>query len=492
MATATAPTGAKVPIRQTKLFIDGEFVDAASGKTFATLNPATGDVLAEVAEADKADVDKAVRAARRAFESGPYPKMSARDRGRLLQRLGDLIVENAEELARLEALDNGKPITEARHVDMPMSAGTFYYYAGWADKIEGTVIPVSGPYLNYTRREPVGVVGQIIPWNFPLGMLAWKIAPAICCGCTVVLKPAEQTPLTALRFAELCLEAGVPKGVINILPGFGETAGAAISGHPDVDKVAFTGEWKTGQIIMRAAAGNLKRVSLELGGKSPNIVFDDAEIPAAIKGAMAGVFFNQGEVCCAGTRLFVQSGIHKEFVQELANVAKSIKVGDPLDDATQQGAQVSQEQMEKILGYIDIGQKEDKAKLVCGGQRVGQRGYFVQPTVFDSVNNDMRIAQEEIFGPVVVAIDFKSLDEVIAAGNKTMYGLAAGVWTKDITKAHKVAHGLRAGTVWVNTYNAFDPGSPFGGYKFSGFGRENGRQVLDNYTEWKSIWIGLN
>ena len=492
MATATAPSGTEQEIKQTKLFIDGKFVDAESGKTFATINPATGDVLAQIAEADKADIDKAVAAARRAFESGPYPKMTARERGRLLTKLGNLIRDNAEELARLETLDNGKPITESRYVDIGMSAGTFEYYGGWADKLEGTVIPVDGNFLNYTRREPVGVVGQIIPWNFPLGMLSWKIAPAICAGNTVVLKPAEQTPLSALRFAELCVEAGVPDGVINIVPGYGETAGAAISEHPDLDKIAFTGEWKTGQIIMRAASGNLKRVSLELGGKAPNIVFDDADIPAAIAGVRTGIWFNQGEVCCAGSRLFIQNGIHKEFVEELVVTAKSIKVGDPMDETTQQGAQVSQEQFDKIMSYMDIGVNEDKAELACGGHRIGDKGFFVEPTVFDGVTNDMRVAQEEIFGPVVVAIDFKDVDEVIAAGNKIMYGLSAGIWTKDLQKAHKVAHGLRAGVVWINTFNAFDPASPFGGFKLSGFGRENGKQALDLYTEWKSIWVNLD
>ncbi len=492
MATATAPGAVGELIRQRKLFIDGEFVDAQSGKTFGVINPGTGAEMCRVAEADKADIDAATKAARRAFESGPYPKMSNRDRGRMLSRIAALIMENREELARLESLDNGKPIGETMNVDIPASAATFEYYAGWADKLEGSVIPVDGNNLNYTRLEPVGVVGQIIPWNFPLLMLAWKIAPAICGGNTIVMKPAEQTPLSALRFAELCAEAGVPPGVVNIVPGFGETAGAAISGHPDIDKVAFTGEWKTGQIIMRAAAGTLKRISLELGGKSPNIVFDDADIPSAIAGAMGGIFFNAGEVCCAGSRLFVQSGIHKEFVQEFAHQANSIKVGDPLDETTQQGAQVSKEQFEKILGYIDIGKNEDKAELACGGERVGDTGYFIRPTIFDGVTNDMRIAREEIFGPVVSAIDFADEEAVIAEGNKTMYGLAAGVWTKDIKKAHRVAHGLRAGTVWINTYNAFDAASPFGGFKYSGFGRENGKAALELYTQVKSIWVNMD
>ena len=489
MAIATAPADIEKLVKPGKLFIDGEFVDAESGETFETINPATGEVLTRVAHAGKADIDKAVRAARRAFESGPYAKMSARDRAGLLRKLAELIMDNHDELARLESLDNGKPIADSHTRDIPRAAQTLVYFAGWADKIEGSVIPVSGPFFNYTRREPVGVVGQIIPWNFPMVMLA-KLAPAIACGCTVILKPAEQTPLTALRFAELCVEAGVPPGVINICPGYGETAGAALTEHPGVDKIAFTGEWKTGQIIMRACAGNLKRLSLELGGKSPNIVLDDADLASAVQGASRAAFYNAGQVCIAGTRLLVQKGIHKEFVQELTRTAESIKVGDPLDESTRQGPQISEEQFEKVLSYIEIG-KSENAELACGGERVGDRGYFVQPTIFDNVDNAMRIAQEEIFGPVLATIEVKDVEEAIRIGNDTMYGLAAAVWTKDIAKAHRVAHGLRAGTVWINTYGVLEPGTPFGGYKFSGFGREGGKQVLDMYTETKSVWVNL-
>ncbi len=473
-----------------KLFIDNRFVDAEGGKSFATIDPSTEAVLTTVAEGEKADVDKAVAAARRAFETGPWSKMSARERGRLLMRVADQIMKNKDELATLESLDNGKPIRETRAVDIPQAAEVFAYYGGWADKVYGQTIPVNDSFFTYTLREPHGVCGQIIPWNFPLLMAAWKLAPALACGNTSVLKPAEQTPLTALRLAELLLEADIPPGVVNIVTGFGPTAGAAIAEHRDVDKVAFTGSTEVGRIIQRAAAGNLKSVSLELGGKSPNIVFADADLGEAVKGAMTGIFFNQGEVCCAGSRLFVEESAHDEFVERLAEHARAIRVGDPLDPSTQMGAQVSEEQFTKILGYIDAG-KKGGAKLVTGGARAKDKGYFLQPTIFTGVKPEMKIAREEIFGPVVSTLTFRDIDEVIAAGNATNYGLAAAVWTRDISKAHRVARALRAGTVWVNTYNTFDAGVPFGGYKESGIGRELGSQALDLYTQTKAVWVAL-
>ncbi len=473
-----------------RLLIDGNWTEALSGKTFQTVDPATEEVLAEVAEADSGDVDLAVAAARTALEDGSWGTMDARDRGRALLRLAALIDEHRQELARLETLDNGKPVGETANVDVPQTIETFEYYAGWADKIHGETIPVSGPFFNYTRREPVGVVGQIIPWNFPLLMAAWKLAPALACGNTVILKPAEQTPLTALRLGELILEAGIPDGVVNILPGYGPTAGAAIAAHPGIDKIAFTGSTEVGRLIQTASAGNLKRVSLELGGKSPNIVFADADLEAAAQTAMASIFFNQGEVCCAGSRLFLDETIHDEFIETFKGHTETIKVGDPLDEDTQMGAQVSEEQFTKVLGYIEGG-REAGARVVTGGKRATERGYFVEPTIFDGVTGDMAIAREEIFGPVVSALSFKDIDEVVRAANDTDYGLAAGIWTSDVTKAHQIAARLKAGTVWINTYNSFDAASPFGGYKQSGFGRELGRHALDLYTQTKSVWIGL-
>ena len=483
-------TKEEVKIKPGKLFIDGKWVDSVSGKTFDTLNPATEEVITSIAEGDSADIDLAVTAARKAFEDGPWGKTDARERGRILLRVMDLIEKNKDELALLETLDNGKPISETTNADLPLVIDCLLYYAGWADKIHGETIPVRGEFFNYTLREPVGVVGQIIPWNFPLLMAAWKIAPAIACGNTVVLKPAEQTPLTALRLGEICQEAGLPDGVLNIVPGYGPTAGAALAAHMDVDKIAFTGENTTGRIIMQAASKNLKRVSLELGGKSPNIVFADSDIDSAVAGAMTGIFFNQGEVCCAGSRLFLERSIHDEFVDKLSSRASSLSVGNPEDAGTQMGAQVSKEQFDKILGYIDTG-KQEGAKLVTGGERCGEKGYFIRPTIFDAVDNNMKIAREEIFGPVVSAITFDDVDDMVRQSNLSIYGLAAAVWTRDIKKAHRLARDLKAGTIWINTYNSFDAASPFGGFKQSGFGRELGIHALELYTQVKSVWINL-
>lgn len=494
MATATAAPAKKVQppkVKDQPMFIGGKWVDSQSGKTFPTINPATGEVICQVAEGDKADIDLAVKAARKAFESGPWPKMSAAERGRLLHKLADAIEANIDELAALETLDNGKPLRDARNADLPLTVKAYRYYAGWADKIHGKTIPIEGNYFCYTRHEPVGVVGQIIPWNFPLLMQAWKWGPALAAGNTLVLKPAEQTPLTALYVARLAQEVGFPDGVINVVPGYGPTAGAALSSHMDVDKVAFTGEGATGKIVMTAAAqSNLKRVSLELGGKSPNIIFADADLDAAIEGAYFALFFNQGQCCCAGSRLFVEESIHDKLVDKLAAKAKAQQVGDPFDPNTTQGPQVSQEQMERILGYIESGKKEG-AQCVTGGKRLGDKGYFVEPTLFTNVKDEMKIAKEEIFGPVMNVLKFKDVNDVIERGNRTTYGLAAAVWTRDIKKAHAIANSLRAGTVWVNCYDVFDAAAPFGGYKQSGIGRELGEYALELYTEVKTVTVAL-
>lgn len=479
-----------VEVRQTKMLIDGKWLDSCSGKTFTTINPATEEPIAEVAYGDKEDIDLAVEAARRAFHEGPWGRMDARERGRLLHRLADLVETNAEELAALETLDNGKPIKDSRAADLPLVIDCLRYYAGWADKIHGQTIPIRGNYFCYTRREPVGVAGQIIPWNFPLLMAAWKWGPALAAGCTTILKPAEQTPLTALRLGELAMEAGFPEGVVNIVPGFGDT-GAAIVAHPQVDKIAFTGEYKTAQTIMREAAPTLKRITFELGGKSPNIIFADADLDAAVEGAYFGLFFNQGQCCCAGSRVMVEEKVHAKFVEKLIARAKSRKVGDPFDPQTDQGPQVDKNQFDKIMQYIERG-KAEGADCVLGGKRIGQKGYFIEPTVFDDVKDDMAIATDEIFGPVLSVLKFKETAEVIDRANKTFYGLAAAVWTRDVAKAHAIAHRVRAGTVWINCYDVFDAAAPFGGFKMSGQGRELGEKGIDNYTEWKTVTLQLD
>ena len=500
MATTLAPgihpQVAEFLDKPRKMLIDGKWVNAASGKTFPTYNPATGEVLAKVAEGDKQDIDAAVKAARKAFDSGPWSRMSASERGRLIWKLADLLEEHTEEFATIETLDNGKPLTVARGADVPLAVDMFRYMAGWATKLEGTTIPISVPYTPgafyhaYTLREPVGVVGQIIPWNFPLLMAAWKLAPALAAGCCVILKPAEQTPLSALRLGDLINEAGFPDGVVNIVPGYGETAGAALAAHDQADKIAFTGSTEVGKLIVHAATGNLKKVSLELGGKSPNVVFKDSDIDGAISGSASAIFFNHGQCCCAGSRLYVERAVFDQVVEGVANKARKIKVGSGMDASTQMGPLVSEEQLHRVCNYLDIGAKEG-AKAIAGGKQIGDKGYFVEPTVLTNTKEDMKVVQEEIFGPVVAAIPFDNFDDLVTRANDSMYGLAAGIWTKDISKAHRLAASLRAGTVWINCYNIFDAALPFGGYKQSGWGREMGKDVLELYTQTKAVCARL-
>ncbi|CAN5838655.1 aldehyde dehydrogenase DhaS [soil metagenome] len=492
--SSAQPAEFKSP-RKYRLLIDGKWVDAASGKTFTSPNPSTGEVFAEVAAADKADIDKAVSAARRAFE-GKWSQMSARDRGRLLYKLSQLIEERSTELAELETADNGKPIRESLYVDLPQVVENFEYFAGFATKIEGETIPVPGQMFNYTLREPVGVCGQIIPWNFPLLMAAWKLAPALAAGNTVVLKPAEQTPVTAMELGKIIQEAGFPDGVVNIVPGYGETAGAALAAHPGIDKVAFTGSTEVGKLIAKSAADNLTKVSLELGGKAPNIVFADADLEQAVNGAMMGIFFNQGQVCCAGSRLFVEERVKDEFLDRFKAKAETVSVGDPALKTTQMGPQVSKEQLDRIQSYVGIA-REEGASVITGGEtpKLGgglQRGYFFQPTIFSDVSNTMRVAQEEIFGPVTSVITFKDEDDLIKQANQTIYGLSAGIWTRDVVRAHRFAKAIKAGVIWINTFNMFNAASPFGGYKQSGYGREMGKHALDLYTQIKSVWVDLS
>jgi phenylacetaldehyde dehydrogenase len=473
------------------MLIDGKWVMAKSGKTFDVQDPATEQKLATVAEGDAADVDAAVKAARRALD-GPWGKMSPSARGRMIHKIGDLILEHLDELAQLESLDNGKPFSVARVADVPLSADMFHYMSGWATKLEGKYIPLSnlaapGQYLSFTRPEPVGVVGQIIPWNFPLLMAAWKLAPALATGCTVVLKVAEETPLSALRLGELLLEAGLPDGVVNIVPGFGETAGAALASHPDVNKVAFTGSTEVGRLIVQAASRDLRKVSLELGGKSPNIILDDADIDAAIAGATAGIFFNHGQCCNAGSRLFIQEKVFDQVVEGIAANAARIKLGAGMSPDTEMGPMVSSVQHGRVGGYLKSG-LEEGARALTGGSAIEGPGYFIQPTVLVDTRPDMKVVREEIFGPVVVAMPFKEVDDkLIAAANDTIYGLAGGVWTRDIAKAHQLANAIKAGSVWINCYHVFDSALPFGGYKQSGWGREMGEAVLSNYLEMKAV-----
>ena len=476
---------------RTDLFINNEWRPAASGKRFAVENPATEETIAEVAQGDAADIDTAVGAARACFDSDAWRGLSARKRGRMLTKAGDLLESRLDEFARLETAHNGKTLFESK-IELTMTVNTLRYYGGWADKITGDTLPVDGSFFCYTLREPVGVVGAIVPWNFPLNIASWKFAPALAAGCTMILKPASETPLTALAMAELMQEAGFPSGAFNVVPGGGSTAGAALVRHPDVDKISFTGSTEVGRQIMKMAADTNKRVTLELGGKSPNIIFADADIAAAVKGAQTGIFYGKGEVCAAGSRLLVEAAVHDQVVEQLAAGAKKLTPGDPLDKNTRLGALVSKKQQETVLSYIKKG-KDEGAALVAGGNAVrpNGKGYYVEATVFDQVRPEMTIAREEIFGPVLAVLTFDSFEAGVQLANRSMYGLAAGIWTKDIQKAHRTARAIRAGTVWINSYNFYDSGAPFGGFKASGFGRDLGRDALDGYLETKTVWVAM-
>jgi len=479
---------------QDRLFINGEFVDARSGETFATINPATEEKITDVASAGVEDVDAAVRAARAQMEPGSeWQKMKPRDRGKILFRIAEMLTARAEEIGKIETIDNGKPIFESQFVDTPAAAECLYYFAGWSGKVTGDTIPVADNAFTYTLREPIGVVGAITPWNFPLMLAVWKIAPALACGNTVVIKPASNTSLSLLKFAEYAKECGLPAGVLNVIPGRGSVVGNAIIDHPGVDAIAFTGSTEVGKGLMARAAKTLKKISLELGGKSPNVVFADADLESAARGALNAIFYGKGEVCAAGSRLLVEESVHDELMAKLVERANKMVAADPLHPKTRLGAIVSKDQMDNVLSYIDAG-KGEGAKLVAGGERVDigtGKGYFVKPTIFDDVQPDMRIAREEIFGPVLATIRFSDAEDAVAKANSTVYGLAAAVWTRDISKAHRIAKSMKAGTVWVNTYNLYDPALPFGGFKESGFGRDQGRDALEKYTQTKSVWVAL-
>jgi acyl-CoA reductase-like NAD-dependent aldehyde dehydrogenase len=475
----------------TDLFINNEYRPAVSGRRFDVVNPANEEVVGAVAEGDAADIDNAVGAARACFNSDAWQKLSARKRGALLARAADILASRQPDIARLESLQNGKPLFES-NIDCAMAIETLRYYAGWCDKLTGETLPVDGPYFAYTLREPVGVVGAIVPWNFPLNLAMWKVAPALAAGCTVVLKPATETPLTALALGQVMLDAGLPAGALTVVSGGGRSAGLALVRHPDVDKISFTGSTEVGKTIMKEAANTVKRVTLELGGKSPNIIFADADLGAAVRGAQTGIFYGKGEVCAAGSRLLVERSVKDQVVEQLAERAKKLTPGDPFDKATRMGAIVSRKQQESVLGYIETGKKEG-GTVVAGGNavKVNGKGYYVEATVFDGITPEMTIAREEIFGPVLAVLGFDDFDEAVHLANQLMYGLAAGIWTRDVSKAHRLARAVKAGTVWVNTYNIYDPVAPFGGYKQSGFGRDLGKIALDGYTESKTVWIGL-